>query len=77
MNECCEQTYPDFYLHALVCLKQGALPIYNVDTSDVLRFSALIGDELFKAELRQLPQKKYERVLTQLLKSVYEMQEEP
>ena len=77
MNECCEQTYPNFYLHALGCLEQGSLPIFNIDTSDVLQFNTLILNEVFRAELRQLPQKEYERALTQLLRSVYEMQEEP
>ena len=77
MNECCEQTYPYFYLHALVCLEQGAMPIFNVDTDEVLRYNAVAIDEVFRAELRQLPQREYERVVVQLLKSVYEMQEEP
>ena len=76
MNECHEQTYPDFYLHALICLEQGSLPVFNVDTDGDLRYSFLMTDEVLCAELRRLPQKEYERVMVQVLKMVYEAQGE-
>ena len=74
MNECCEQTYPGFYLHTLINIEQGALPVFNINTDGDLRYSVLMTDEVLCAELRRLPQKEYERVLVQVLKMVYEKQ---
>ena len=74
MNECCEQTYPDFYLHALTSIEQGALPVFNVDTDGDLRYSFLMTDEVLSAQLRQLSQRVYARELVKVLKTVYETQ---
>ena len=77
MNECREQTYPDFYLHALTSIEQGALPVFNVDTDGDLRYSFLMTDEVLSAQLRQLSQRVYARELVKVLKTVYKTQEEP
>lgn len=76
MNECREQTYPDFYLHALTSIEQGALPVFNVDTDGDLRYSFLMTDEVLSAQLRQLSQRVYARELVKVLKTVYETQGE-